>query len=173
MNELIKTQTNDNGEILVSGRDLHDYFESNERYSKWFSRMLGYGFTEDVDFTSVQKSTVVNNGASRNLMDHHIKLDAAKEIAMLQRSDRGKEARQYFINLEKLWNSPDMVIKRAMDFQQQKIETLEHRIQLDQPYTQYGRAVSSSDGAINIGEFAKIIYEKHGIKMAETRCSIG
>lgn len=125
MNQLIPTQKNNEGNILVSGRDLHEFLESNERYSKWISRMLSYGFIENVDFTSVQKSTVVNNGAERILDDHHIKLPMAKEISMLQRNEKGKQARSYFLELEQKWNSPEMVIKRAHDFLQQRVEKLE------------------------------------------------
>lgn len=100
MNELIKI-TEKEGQQLVSARELHEFLESNERFSKWFLRMVDYGFEKDVDFTSVQKSTVVNNGAIRELEDFAISIDMAKEISMIQRSEKGKQARQYFINCEK------------------------------------------------------------------------
>lgn len=101
MNELIKTEVNENQEIVVSGRELHEFLEVKERYSKWFERMISYGFVAEEDFTSVLKSTVVNNGAKRELDDHHIKIDMAKEVSMIQRTDKGKQARQYFIQAEK------------------------------------------------------------------------
>lgn len=100
MNELIKITEKD-GQQLVSARELHEFLGSNERFSKWFLRMVGYGFEKDIDFTSVQKSTVVNNGAKRKLEDFAITINMAKEISMLQRTEKGKQARKYFINCEK------------------------------------------------------------------------
>lgn len=169
MNELISTSHNENGEITLSGRDLHEFLEVTERYKNWFERMLQYGFIDGVDFTSVKNFTVVNNGARRELDDHQIKLDMAKEIAMLQRTDRGKEARRYFIQLEKLWNSPEMVIKRAMDFQQQRIVQLETKIRDDEKYTSYGKAIGDSDGAITVGAFAKMLYDEHGVNIGRNK----
>lgn len=124
MNQLIPTHENDSGSILVSGRDLHEFLESNERYSKWFDRMKEYGFVEGVDFTDVQKSTLVNNGAKRILDDHHIKVDMAREISMIQRNEKGKQARQYFLELERKWNSPEMIIKRAHELLEKRVALL-------------------------------------------------
>lgn len=88
------------GAKVVYGRDLHEGLEITDRFSRWFERMLAYGFEEDVDYTSVKSSTVVNNGAVRELDDYILKLDMAKEIAMLQRNAKGKQYRQYFIRVE-------------------------------------------------------------------------
>jgi len=169
MNELIPTTHNENGEITLSGRGLHEFLEVTERYNSWFDRMLQYGFSREVDFTSVKSFTVVNNGAKRELEDHQIKLDMAKEIAMIQRTEKGKEARQYFLQVEKSWNSPEMIIKRAMDFQNQKILLLETQISEEKPYTDFGKVVAISDGAINVGAFAKLIYEKHAINIGRNK----
>jgi phage anti-repressor protein len=100
MDTLIRIE---NGEQLVSARDLHEALESKERFSKWFDRMLSYGFEEDMDFTSVLKSTVVNNGAVRELDDYALKIDMAKEICMIQRSEKGRQFRKYFIEVEKAY----------------------------------------------------------------------
>ena len=99
--ELIKIQENDKGQKVVSARDLHKFLESTERFSNWFERQLQYDFIEDQDFTSVKSLTLVNNGASRELQDFALTLDCAKEISMIQRTEKGKEARKYFINCEK------------------------------------------------------------------------
>nr|DAK77298.1 MAG TPA: antirepressor protein [Caudoviricetes sp.] len=100
MNELIKI-TEYNGNQAVSARDLHKFLEITERFSSWFERMLQYGFIENQDFTSAKSFTLVNNGAQREIDDYALTLDCAKEISMIQRSKKGKEAREYFIECEK------------------------------------------------------------------------
>lgn len=171
MNQLIKTTNNENGEIIVSGRELHEFLEVGTRYVDWIKRMFDYGFVENVDFTVFLKNEkdVTAFGGIRKTTDHALKLDMAKEIAMIQRSDKGKEARQYFLQLERMWNSPEMVIKRAMDFQQQKIVQLETKIQDEKKYTDFGKVISLSDGAINVGAFAKIMYDEHGINIGRNK----
>lgn len=98
MNELIKVTTNENGDQLTSGRELYVFLEVTERYSSWFERMLKYGFTENIDFVGCK---VFNALAKQELQDHALTLDMAKEISMIQRSEKGKQARQYFIKVEK------------------------------------------------------------------------
>ncbi|NJP37892.1 antA/AntB antirepressor family protein [Alkalicoccus luteus] len=166
MSELIKTFSDEaNEEILVSGRELHEFLGVNSRYTTWFQRMTDYGFDEGSDFITILGESI----GGRPSTDHHLKLDMAKEISMLQRNERGKQARQHFIEIEKRWNNPEMVIKRAMDYQQQKIEALEAEKQQNLPYIRFGQQVSNSDGAINIGAFSKMIYDKHGVNIGRNR----
>lgn len=100
MNELIKTIRRDDGTIAVSGRELHDFLEVDTPYTQWFDRMIDYGFTENTDFKGLsQKSEKPIGGRPR--IDHVMTLDMAKEVAMIQRTDKGKQARQYFISVEK------------------------------------------------------------------------
>lgn len=171
MNQLISTSNNESGEIVVSGRELHEFLEVKTAYTQWFERMVSYGFVENVDFTVFNKNVndVTSFGGVRKITDHALKLDMSKEIAMIQRTDKGKQARHYFLQLERMWNSPEMVIKRAMDFQQEKISVLETKIQTEKKYTDFGKVVSLSDGAINVGAFAKIMYEKHGVNIGRNK----
>lgn len=162
MNEIIKTNQNENGEIIVSGRELHEFLEVSERYSSWFERMLQYGFVEKVDFTSVKSFTVVNNGAKRELVDHALKLNMAKEISMIQRNEKGKQARLYFIDLENKWNSPEMVMKRAMDYlnaQVAKLQTtnlvLEQQVQELKPKATYYDLVLQNKSLLTVTQIAK------------------
>lgn len=100
MNELIKTIRRDDGTIAVSGRELHDFLEVDTPYTQWFDRMIDYGFTENTDFKGLsQKSEKPIGGRPR--IDHVMTLDMAKEVAMIQRTNKGKQARQYFISVEK------------------------------------------------------------------------
>lgn len=102
-NELIKITQDDNGNSVVSGRDLHEFLEVNTQYTKWFNRMTEYGFTENVDFAVIVKNVYDEKvfGGVRKITDHAMTLDMAKEISMIQRTDKGKQARQYFIEVEK------------------------------------------------------------------------
>ena len=97
MNELIKI-TEYNGNQAVSARDLHKFLEITERFSSWFERMLQYGFVENIDY---QGCEFFNTLANQTLTDYALTLDCAKEISMIQRSKKGKEAREYFIECEK------------------------------------------------------------------------
>lgn len=104
MNELIKIKEG-NGQHLVSARELYGFLELSKRFSVWMKQYIKpdnkYGFEEGVDFTSVLTGTVVNNGANRELQDYAITTDMAKEISMLTGTEKGKEARKYFIACEK------------------------------------------------------------------------
>ena len=96
MNELIKV--NYEKRNTVSGRDLHKCLEIKERYQNWFNRMLNYGFIESQDYSGCK---LFNTQANVALQDHQLTLDMAKEISMLQRNEKGRQARQYFIECEK------------------------------------------------------------------------
>ncbi|WP_315168742.1 antA/AntB antirepressor family protein [Metaclostridioides mangenotii] len=112
MNNLIKIEVNENQEQLVSGRDLHEFLEVESNYTTWFGRMCEYGFIKDTDYGEFWSDSKNGNAveylgspqkmsAMGYIIQHAIKLDMAKEIAMIQRSERGKQARQYFIEVEK------------------------------------------------------------------------
>lgn len=123
MNNLINVTLNENQEPVVSGRQLHKVLNVNSNYTTWFERMTEYGFTEGQDFLPhLEKST-----GGRPKQDHVLKLDMAKEIAMIQRTDKGKEVRQYFIQIEKDFNSPEKIMARALKIADRKIISLEHK----------------------------------------------
>lgn len=169
MNKLIATNQNDSGEIIVSGRELHEFLEIRTNYSTWFERMTEYGFDLNSDYILLSNFEKQNGRGGHNKVDHHIKIDMAKEISMIQRNEKGKQARQYFMQVEKMWNCPEMIIKRAMDLQQNKIIELETSISENRRYTEFGKVVAGSDASINVGAFAKMMYEKHGINLGRNK----
>ena len=119
MTELIKV-TYDNDRPVVSARELHGFLEVETPFNKWFPRMCEYGFTEDQDFwTFLSEST-----GGRPAQEAALSIDMAKEICMIQRSEKGKIARQYFIQLEKDWNSPEKVMARALDIAHRELNSL-------------------------------------------------
>ena len=150
MNEVIKVTLNDNHEPVVSGRQLHEALEVKTEYKKWFSRMTEYGFNENEDFLKVTQKCLTSS-TGQNTTDHIIKLDMAKEIAMIQRTDKGKEVRQYFIQVEKDFNSPEKIMARALLMADKKIHKLETQIEADKPKVLFADAVSASYTSILIG----------------------
>ncbi|HEM3632580.1 TPA: phage antirepressor KilAC domain-containing protein [Streptococcus suis] len=167
MNEIIKINLNDNQEPVVSGRQLHEALEVKTPYSMWFDRMVEYGFTENQDF--LLNNFVKQTGrGGHNKVDHIIKLDMAKEIAMIQRTDKGKQVRAYFIQIEKDYNSPEKIMARALLMADKKVHQLEAQIEADKPKVLFADAVSASHSSILVGDLAKLISQ-NGFKIGANR----
>ena len=120
MNALLEIKVNDNQEQAVSGRDLHMFLGIETRYDTWFNRMLQYGFEEGKDFCSKMSEST----GGRPSTDHLMKIDMAKELCMLARNEKGKQARQYFLEVEREWNSPEKVMARALNIANNTINNL-------------------------------------------------
>lgn len=167
MNEVITVTLNDKHEPVVSGRQLHEALEVKTEYKKWFSRMTEYGFNENEDFLKVTQKCLTSS-TGQNTTDHIIKLDMAKEIAMIQRTERGKQVRQYFIQVEKDFNSPEKIMARALLMADQKVHKLEAQIEADRPKVLFADAVSASKSSCLIGELAKIL-KQNGIDIGQNK----
>lgn len=111
----------------VSGRELHEFLGVKTKYADWFPRMKEYGFTENVDFTLVAQKRETNNPKNpfTDFLDHQLSIPMAKEICMIQRTERGKQARQYFLAIENAWNTPEMIMSRALKMADYRISHLE------------------------------------------------
>lgn len=124
MKEIIKinfdTQT-------VSARELHEKLNIGTKFATWFPRMTEYGFTEGIDFTTCYPNLGSENHGGQNMIDYDISVDMAKQICMIQRTPEGKECRQYLIELEKAWNTPEQVMARALKIAQQTVDSLKER----------------------------------------------
>lgn len=167
MNELFNVTTNGD-KLTLSARELHKELNVTDRFTRWFERMGEYGFEENIDFTSVKSSTLVNNGATRELQDYRITLDMAKEIAMLQRNEKGKEIRRKLIELEKAWNSPEKVMARALDIAHKTIANLQIENEEMKPKALFADTVAASDSSILVGQEAKWISQR-GFKVGQNR----
>ena len=167
MNEPIDVTLTKNHEPVVSARQLHETLEVKTEYKKWFKRMAEYGFAENEDYLRVtQKCPTL--GGLQDMTDHIIKLDMAKEIAMIQRTDKGKEVRKYFIQVEKDFNSPEKIMARALLMADKKVHKLEAQIEADRPKVLFADAVSASHTSILVGELAKLISQ-NGYKIGANR----
>ena len=171
MNELLKINTIDSERITVSARDLYEFLEATERFNSWFDRMKQYGLVENTDYTTEKKLTEVpNNGGVqiRELDDYQLTIDTAKQIAMLQRNEKGTQARKYFIQVENAWNSPEKVMARALTIANKTIATLEIENKEMKPKALFADAVAQSDTSILVYDLAKLICQ-NGVKIGGNR----
>lgn len=162
MNELLNvnfdTQT-------VSARELHSALGIASRFSRWFDTNKEL-FVEDEDYYKCTSSTVVNNGATRELEDYQVSVLMAKHLSLMSRTEKGKQIREYLIDLEKAWNTPEQVMARALKIANRTIDSLkEHNTKLIEdcermkPKEVFADAVSASKTSILIGDLAKLICQ--------------
>ena len=159
MNELIKINY-ESDRPTVLARDLHEFLEVKTAYKDWFPRMCEYGFTEGEDFCSFLSEST----GGRPATEAQLTIDMAKEICMLQRNEKGKQARQYFLQLEREWNSPEAVMARALRMAQEKLErvkainsnlTVQNAIM--QPKAEYFDGLCERESLTGVRETAKLL----------------
>ncbi len=175
----------DGTEPSVSARELHKSLGVSKRFSAWFETN-SQGFIENEDFTSVLSGTVVNNGAYREIQDYSLSVDMAKHICLMSRTEKGKECRQYLIDLEKAWNTPEQVFARALKMADQTIaklkgsvETLTAEVSVKnqiigelKPKADYYDEILKNPGLVTITQIAKD-YGMSGKKMNDILHDIG
>lgn len=167
MNEnmsMIKVTYGDNDTPTVSGRELHKALGVKTAYKDWFPRMCEYGFSEGKDFCSFLSEST----GGRPSTDHQLTIPMAKELCMLQRTDKGKQMRQYFIAVEEQWNTPEIVMSRALRMAsknivclEEKNAALESKIAEDAPKVEFANAVAESSSLIDIGTLAKLARDEN------------
>ena len=171
MNTMIQIHYENADRPTVSGRELWEALEVETPYKKWFDRMAEYGFSENLDFwTNLSEST-----GGRPSTDHQLTIPMAKELCMLQRTEKGKFWRQYFIGVEEKWNSPEAIMARALQLSNVKMKQLEttvsdlqKQMEQDKPKVLFADSVTASSSSILIGELAKLI-KQNGVDMGQKR----
>lgn len=158
---LIPINITETDEQFVSGRDLHMYLGIETPYTKWFARMCEYGFAEGIDYRVADKKVHNSNGGRQNITEHELTIEMGKQLCMLARNDKGREAREYFIQVEREWNSPEKVMGRAlkianMVINEQKvlIAAQEQQISEFKPIRDYVDEILSSTSALTITQIA-------------------
>ena len=162
----------------VSGRELHDKLGIKTAYKDWFPRMCEYGFIEGEDFNTLKNEQVQIEGSrsvKRAITDHQLTIPMAKELCMIQRSEIGKQFRQYFIKVEEVWNTPEMIMGRALKIAERQLEevmnrnfVLEKKIEEDKPKVLFANAVETANTSILIGDLAKLI-KQNGFDIGQNR----
>lgn len=160
MEELIKV---DFDTQMVSARDLYESVGSSERFSNWFNRQLQFGFIENEDYVGCK---TFNTLARQELQDYQLTIDMAKQICMVQKNEKARAVRQYLIDLEKAWNTPEQVMARALKIADKTIDSLKlenkHLLADNQrmkPKEIFADAVATSKTSILIGDLAKLITQ--------------
>lgn len=165
-NQLIKIQVK-NHRQLVSARDLYKGLDLKIRFSLWVKKNFDQ-FVEGEDFTSVSTDTVVNNGARKPIQDYLLTIDMAKELCMLSKTEKGKEVRKYFIEVERKWNDPYVIVKRGYAILQDENTQLRIENRAMKPKALFADAVSVSKKTILIGDLAKIL-KQNGVNIGSVR----
>lgn len=172
MENLINITYNED-QPTISARELHEQLHIGTKFTTWFDRMKEYGFTEGNEFFPKMGETSENGG--RPSVDYNITVDMAKQICMIQRTPEGKAVRQYLLDLEKAWNSPDQVMSRALKMADRTINSLKEtnaKLLEDtarmKPKEIFADAVSASHTSILIGALAKIISQ-NGVQIGQNR----
>lgn len=172
----------DGDEPTVSARELHRGLEIKSKYADWFKNMSAYGFTENIDYFTISKN--LENGG--RTVEHEISVDMAKQICMIQRSEKGRQYRQYFLDLEKAWNTPEQVFARALKMADQTIaklkgsvETLTAEVNVKnqiigelKPKADYYDEILKNPGLVTITQIAKD-YGMSGKKMNDILHDLG
>ena len=170
MNELIKINY-DAEQPTVSARDLHDGLEIKTAFKDWFPRMTEYGFESGKDFNLLKNERVQIEGnrvVKREVVDYSISVDMAKQICMIQRTEKGRMYRQYFLDLEKAWNTPEQIMARALRMADKTIEDQKEQIRQMKPKALFADAVSASHTSILIGDLAKLL-KQNGVETGQKR----
>lgn len=154
MNELIKINY-DNDRPTVLGRDLHKALEVKEKYADWFKRMCEYGFVENVDYMIFSEISEKPIKVGRPNTDHQLTIEMAKEICMIQRSEKGKQCRQYFIAVEEKFNNPQAIMARALRLADEELKRLTIENQVMKPKADYFDALVERNLLTSFRETAK------------------
>lgn len=164
----------DGEQPTVSARDLHEGLEVKSNFTTWFDRMCEYGFTEN-DYKKCFPKMESGLNGGQNMVDYQISVDMAKQICMIQRSEKGKQYRQYFIDLEKAWNTPEQIFARALKMADQKIEKMKESnaglledVERMRPKEIFADAVKASASSILVGDLAKLLRQ-NGVDIGQKR----
>ncbi|OHO67084.1 hypothetical protein HMPREF2692_06905 [Corynebacterium sp. HMSC036D03] len=171
MSELIPIQDRD-GIQAVMGRDLHAFLGIGKDYTTWFKDMTAYGFVAGQDFSPISGNTSPAGGRPR--IDHIVSLDMAKEISMIQRTEKGKQARQYFIECERRAKepaqlSPEELMARAIKVADNTIKELEAKTRELEPAAKSWTYLAAPGGDYSVAGAAKTLSRDPNISIGRNK----
>lgn len=153
MQELIKVNLDNSDKPTVSARELHSFLEIGTEFANWFKRMTEYGFIEGTDFSPI----LAESTGGRPSTDYQVTTKMAEHICMIQRNDKGMQARNYFIAVYEAWNTPEMVMARAIKIMEKKINQLSGQVEEMKPKAEYFDALVDRNLLSNFRDTAKAL----------------
>ena len=177
MKNIIAIQTmqiNTIGVKAVNSRDIHAYVESKRQYADWIkTRLEDLGAIANEDYILISQKN--ENGNNRPLKDYIVTLDIAKHLAMMERNDKGREVRQYFIEVEKEANKP-MTIEQLLEHNMKMIDdlrnnviVLEEKIEADKPLVGYANAIVGTNEPISLRDWISALKSDDGLREGERK----
>lgn len=180
--QIIPLQENEVGQVIIDGRELHGFLKVQQDFSDWIKKQLEMvGAEENKDFTCFPFKKEANNAT---LIGYILTLEIAKEICMIagvaprtneETKKLSKQARKYFIKVEQAWNSPEMIMKRALEIANRSVENLrleneqkEKQLKEQKPKVLFADAVSASHTSILVGDLAKLL-KQNGVEIGANR----
>jgi anti-repressor protein len=155
MTELIKVDVNENQEQVLSARELHERLGIAQRFTDWFKYQSERLCLKDgQDFITILGEST----GGRPSIDYIVTIDIAKHLCMMSGGEKAHQIRDYFIQVEKAWNSPDQVMARALQIAQKQIASYKNQVALLKPKAEFFDQVASSRDAIDIGTAAKVLH---------------
>jgi anti-repressor protein len=165
MQELIKIQTNENQEQLVSAREMYEKLGIQKKFTDWFyAQIERLNIKEGFDFFPFWGEST----GGRPSTDFLIPIDIAKHIAMISGGEKAHDIRNYFIKVERAWNSPEQVMNRALEYSRQALAKAMNQIEHDKPMVLFAKSVATSTNSILIGELAKVLNQ-NGVEIGQNR----
>ena len=174
MNKLIKVEVKNDTQV-VSARELYKGLEIAQRFSRWVSNNWNM-FEKNVDYVPCTLSTQQNQyGGTKELDDYTITIDMAKQLAMMVRTEKGKQYRKYFLELERKWNDPQEVVKRGYAILQNENARLKIENQAMKPKALFADSVATAKTNILVSDLSKIIKQNgvHKIKVNGVEIAMG
>ena len=173
MNELIKVEVNQNNEQAVSARELHERLGIVKRFSTWWEDQVSrLNLRQEIDYTPYLQVHPQNH---QEMQDFIVSLDIAKHICMISGGENAHSIREYFIQVERAWNSPEQVMARALQYAQNQLDTYKDKLSIAEntvkelaPAAEFGNAVSNNAGGILVRDYVKVL-ENDGIKIGQDK----
>lgn len=158
MNELIKVTVNEKQEQIVLARELHEKLGIQKDFTSWFKYQAEkIGIIENEDYYLLTNFGEQNGSGGHNKVDYIVTIDTAKHLTMISGGEKAHEIRKYFIEVEKAWNNPEIVMARSLQFAQTKLLDYQKQIEIMQPKVEFYDAVAGSKDAIEMSQVAKVL----------------
>lgn len=164
LENLIPISITKESDVLVSARDLHNFLEIKTNFRLWYPKMIDYGFLENEDYQSVYEKTNTFSGG-QTVVDYMMTTDMAKEISTIQRSEKGRQARLYFLGVEKKLKSAQIALRSLLQMTESNFRNSTTFTRSDSG-KKYGRSGYDKDKSVDVSGGEGLVYDKENIDVS-------